>query len=335
MPRGSRVMPCVATLALAVALVAVETADATRLTLRDDQGRPIAFDVRGGPVSDVNAYAEMLRKMWHGDEIADVVVQIGPATGGGGYYDGRGRITIPSDGPVSNAQLIHHEYGHHVDRSHGRVGCSRPPCWNRERRGGPRWFSARGLAERERRGLLSGATWETTLAEVWAEDYAAFHGTFDFYFIGWQTRPNEAHRRAIAADLEAVGVTAGGGPETHDPTPVVGSPSPRAGRFLRRGAWLVARRSGRLDPGQSRSIRFGGPRRALVHRARFTGGTSSVSNELVCAGRRLTGARGRAGRAAVLKRRRLPRGLCRIVLTNRGPEPIGYRADTRISRKRR
>ncbi|HVM69721.1 MAG TPA: hypothetical protein VM204_07795, partial [Gaiellaceae bacterium] len=113
----------------AAALAAAPAALADVVTLRDEAGRAIAFDVRADG-ADVEWYADLLRNAAHGDEIEQVTVRIvshedlrricGPrAAGCYGGVRGAGRITVPVGRSRGLAHTLIHEYAHHLDRHRG------------------------------------------------------------------------------------------------------------------------------------------------------------------------------------------------------------------------
>jgi hypothetical protein len=193
-----------------VALLTLPTFAEARVVVRKDaEGRPISFDVRASNV-DVGWYVRNMRRALHGDEISGVTIQIVakrriPVLCGRGAEacykrtrDGS-RVVVPAGRTNHVATLIFHEYGHHVDVSYG--GVRGVPEMN----GTVGWWAARRMDGRLANGRVAigySLGWYRSVGEIFAEDYARLHTTFDWQ-IRWIGRPSLAVRRAIRADIAA------------------------------------------------------------------------------------------------------------------------------------
>jgi hypothetical protein len=207
---------------------------------KDDEGRTIRFDVKAGNV-DTEWYANLLRGATHGDEISSVTIRMvrsdrlvhncGPgARGCYSYSRGRGRIVVPVGRNADVAHTLLHEYARHIDRSSTHRGLPEPT-------GTRAWWAARKMRIRLNRGKVAFGYqrgWERSIGELFAEDYAQtqFATRYD---ISWLPRPNPSIVAALERDLGALPVS----PAQPDVEP------------------LVLRRSGRIDPGQQRTLPFG------------------------------------------------------------------------------
>lgn len=197
----------VAVLVVSLAALAITgVASAREVVLRDDEGRPIRFDVQAD--ADVEWYAGLLQRAAHGDEIERVTVRIVSwreiATQCASYAAGcykrqsgnRGTMVVPAGRSSDLAHTVVHEYGHHVDASRRHGGLDEP-------NGTPLWWKARGMA------FLVGAQsvrdryqvgWERSISEVFAEDYA-YTNLKGRFKISWLERPSTTVQQAILADL--------------------------------------------------------------------------------------------------------------------------------------
>ena len=260
-------------LALAAGLaLAVAPASGAVTIARDAQGRAIRIDVRA-PGAKASDYARILRNSIHGDEISDVTVivlpegSIGQACGsvhaGGcyGVFRGRARIQIPASSPGEAEAVLLHEYGHHIDRARSNGDIQEP-------NGTPRWWSARAMGARVRRGEVAPdyrRGWSHAIGEIFAEDYVQLQVKAP-YRIRWLPPPSAAVMRAMRLDLTG----RGGGPAPRLPAP------------------LITTRSGTLSSGDGERLPFGllGPGRKVGLVAHL-GGTSAdrARAEVVCNGR--------------------------------------------------
>ena len=188
------------------ALAITGVASAREVVLRDDDGRTIRFDVQAD--ADVQWYASLLRKAAHGDEIERITVRIVSwreiATRCASYAAGcythqrgnRGTMTVPAGRSSDIAHTVVHEYGHHVDASRRHGGLAEP-------NGTPLWWKARGMAYLVRQQSVRDryqVTWERSIAEVFAEDYA-YTNLQRAFKIRWLERPSNTVQQAILADL--------------------------------------------------------------------------------------------------------------------------------------
>ncbi|MGI9657416.1 MAG: hypothetical protein ACR2OD_00800, partial [Gaiellaceae bacterium] len=138
-----RVSAGLATLVGSIAALALAGPAAARIvTLEDNEGRSITLDVRADNV-DTEWYADLLRQATHGDEIGTATIRIVPAArlvqhcgpGASGCYGrsrGGGRIVVPAGRNADVAHTLLHEYGHHIDNSHGHRRLQEPngtPAW--------------------------------------------------------------------------------------------------------------------------------------------------------------------------------------------------------------
>jgi hypothetical protein len=144
-------------LLLVVALVAAAAAQAEIVVSRDNSGRSITFDVRSA-AADVEWYAGLLRSAAHGDEISAVTIRIVPpadvpeycGSGASACYGNRRRpvIVVPAGRDTRTAQIMLHEYGHHLDFAWPVPGLPEP-------NGTPFWWGAKGMAQLLRDGLVA------------------------------------------------------------------------------------------------------------------------------------------------------------------------------------
>ncbi len=195
--------------ASAALLLAVPAAAEARIVVKkDNEGRPITFDVRAAKV-DVNWYARTLRRALHGDEITHVKVRIVarnrvPALCGKGAEacykrNARGaRIIVPKGRGPGLAATLFHEYAHHLDLYYRVDGVGEP-------NGTASWWAARGMdghvaAGRAMIGYKLG--WKRAAGEVFAENYARLHVAFRWQ-IRWIGAPKAPVFQAIRADLAA------------------------------------------------------------------------------------------------------------------------------------
>ena len=301
------------------ALVLVGPAAAGRVTLEDNEGRPIAFDVRAEGV-DTQWYADLLRQATHGDEIRNVTIRIVPLNelvrhcgpGASGCY-GRnrrgGRIVVPAGRNAEVAHTLVHEYGHHIDRSHRHGGL-------REPNGTPAWYAARKMGIRVDRGKVGlgyARGWGRSIGEIFAEDYAQTQlGTR--YGISWLPPPDAQIRAALERDLGALPAK----PAQPDVEP------------------LVLKRSGKLGPRDRRALPFGllGPDRRVTYTVRVSGvnrvGTRARL-ELTCGGARVTKPVRRGSSVVRIDRRHLGPGRCHVKLVNTSPNTLSYTITLRLA----
>lgn len=208
------------------------TAGAQAVTVRDDAGRSIVFDVRATG-ADVAGYASILRRAVHGPEIQGLTVRVvspsrvaatcRDARATGCYSRGRGGavITIPARSASRVQATLLHEYGHHVDATVRT----------------PRWWSARRMAWRLRTGQVVmdySKGWSRSAGEVFAEDYVALH-VRGMSAIRWLPVPSAAVLRALRRDI--TGRSGGLPPSAPDPAtdPAVPVGGSAVSRTLRTG----------------------------------------------------------------------------------------------------
>ena len=292
-------------LAAVASLAFAGRATAAEVVLQDDQGREIHFDVRVEGV-DAEWYAALLRAAPHGDEIANVRVNVVTRTEmestcgreALGCYS-RNVMVVPSDQTEETAHTVVHEYGHHIDRS-------RPVSGVPEPNGTSEWWRARGMAQlvRQRSVERSYAKgWERSIAEIYAEDYAQLaRPNPDDYAIGWLGAPDATVLAALKADF-------GLGP----PPASVKPPALRP---------VTIKRNGSLAPTRSVVIEFEllGPGRRVVATASFTGAAEKRARarlEIRCGSRRVALKTITRGKTAItIDRRPLGPGTCRAALTS-------------------
>ena len=307
----------------AAALVAAAGARAEIVTSRDNEGRPITFDVLADGV-DVEWYAAILRGAVHGDEISRVTIRIVPPSairthcgpGAVACYGARGRVGlmhVPAGRSAGVAQTFLHEYGHHVDHAWpGLVGT--------EPNGTSAWWTARGMQSLYDRGLVAfdySLGWNRSVGEIFAEDYAYIHMPGG-YSISWLAPPDEALKTVLVTELTGGTVT----------------PTPPAAPQVRP---LVIDRRGTLRAGTRQVVPFGllGPGRRItftstVGRKHLAGTRARI--EIVCNGRSIGSAgfvRGRASRTLDLRRRGPGRCQARLVSTSRAA--LAYTLRLRVS----
>lgn len=265
-------------MAVVAALAAAVAARAEIVVSRDNQGRPITFDVRA-PETDVEWYAALLRAAAHGDEIATVTIRIVPpedvpslcgAVEAAACYGARGggaTIVVPAGRDDEVAHVVLHEYGHHLDQAWAVGGFGEP-------NGTPAWWAARGMEELLRSGRVAydySLGWSRGIGEVFAEDYAYIHLP-GRYRIPWLSPPDEALRTLLLAELA-------GSPPAQPVAPAARPP-------------LVLVRSGTLAPRAQRAVPFGllGPGRRVTVTANVAGAHRAGTRarlELRCDGRRV------------------------------------------------
>jgi len=303
-PPAQRLAALVA--ALVFALAAVAGADAAIVTARDDQGRPITFDVRD-PSADVSWFAALLRSAAHGDEISTVTIRIVrpedvPTVCGDEaaacYRRSRTQplIVVPSGTGSFVAATMLHEYAHHLDTARRVPGVP-------ELNGTPVWWSARnmeGLLQAGRVAFDYSLGWSRSIAEIFAEDYAYIHLGLN-YGIPWLSPPDDALEAALLAEL---------GAPSSSPPPSATTPGP-----------LVITRRGTLAARGRRDVPFGllGTGRRVTLTATVSHSTrrgTRARTQIICDGR-LVGTqpfvRGRAQRTLDIKNLGPARCVARIV----------------------
>ena len=296
---------------VAVALVATAAARAEIVTARDNEGRPITFDVLTQGV-DVEWYASILRSAIHGDEISRVTIRIvAPSAirtncgaGAVACYGARGRsgvMYVPAGRSDDVAQTFLHEYGHHID--HAWPGLVGP-----EPNGTAGWWTARGMQSLFDNGLVAfdyTRGWHRSVPEIFAEDYAYIHMPRG-YAIPWLAPPDEALKTVLVTEL------------TGGTVPTITPPAPA----LRP---LVVTRRGTLRAGTRQTVPFGllGPGRRITFTATVGGASRAGTRariDVVCNGRTIGTAalvRGRAARTVDLRRRGPGDCQARLVSTSR------------------
>lgn len=312
-------------------------AGARIVTAEDGQGRPITFDVQANGVN-VGEYTSVLRNAVHGNEIRTVTVRIVPrgriASSCGSSqavacYSGNaqgGTIVVRAAARAQFEHSLLHEYGHHVDAAIR--GGSR-----RELNGTPRWWRARSMGTRLRRGQVAydyERGWARSIGEIFAEDYVQVHVRGEFG-IPWLNPPSAAVRRAIRQDI----------------TGRASGPAPRPGSGEGQGGPTDPPTNSRsrtfrdrvdLAPGDARRIPFGllGPGRRINFTTNVASAqqTGRVSNQLFCQGRRITGGQGTDASPGRIKRTNLPPGSCHIVVTNLSEEPVSVGTTLTLTRPR-
>jgi hypothetical protein len=300
-------------LALAGSLGFAGQAAAAEVVLADNEGRTIRFDVRVEGV-DAEWYAAFLRAAPHGDEISTVTIQLvswdelRSICGGGaaGCY-ARSRMTVPAEQSDEAAHTLVHEYAHHLDRSTAVSG-------EREPNGTPHWWRARGMAELVRLGSVTrdySISWNRSIAEIFAEDYARLALGQTMHKITWLGEPDETVLAAIKADL-------GLGP----PPAVVRPPALKPVTLDRRGT---------LVPRARATLSFGllGPGRRVTATATLAG---RARLEIRCAGTRVALKTIPAGKARVtIDRRDLGPAECTATLTSTSTSRRAYTLAVRLS----
>ncbi len=271
-------------LLLVVAAMAVAaTARADVVVTRDDQGRPITFDVRA-PDVDVEWYAALLRPAGHGDEISNVTIRIVPPEKIGincgllaeacyGAPGGNAVIIVPAKQSEHTAHNLVHEYGHHVDRSWAVAGFVEP-------NGTPAWWAARKMEGLFRAGAVApdySLGWNRSIGEIFAEDYAWVYRPGE-YNIPWLSPPDEALRAVMLAEL--------GGTPTIPALPPAPTPSGEPSLQSPPDPVVVVRR-GKLAPRAQQTLPFRllGPGRHVTLTTSVTGAPQTGTRarvELVC-----------------------------------------------------
>ena len=319
--RGGRSRWGAAVVAGSVAAFALAGPAAARtVTLKDNEGRPITFDVRAKQV-DTKWYANLLRAATHGDEIANVTIRIVPRNqlvehcgpGAAGCYGrnrGGGRIVVPAGRNADVAHTLVHEYAHHIDRSHRHRGLPEP-------NGTPAWYPARKMGIRTDRGKVGldyRNGWDRSIGEIFAEDYAQTQlGTR--YGISWLAAPDATVRAALERDLGKLPAK----PAQPDVAP------------------LVIKRSDKLGPRDQRALPFGllGPDRRVTYTVRIGGAKLAGTRarlELTCGGKRFTKLVRRGSSVVRIDRRRLGSGQCQVTLINNtADKTLSYNIKLRLA----
>jgi hypothetical protein len=310
-------------LLLVVALFAAAAAQAEIVVSRDNAGRAITFDVRSA-AADVEWYAGLLRSAAHGDEISAVTIRIVPpadvpeycGSGASACYGNRRRpvIVVPAGRDTRTAQIMLHEYGHHLDFAWPVPGLPEP-------NGTPFWWGARGMAQLLRDGLVAfdySLGWSRSIGEIFAEDYAQVHIS-GRYGIPWLAPPDQALRSGLLAELAGSGAAAPVAPQPPAVRPVL---------VERRGT--LAARARRALPfqllGPGRRVTF----TAVVGRERRVGQRARI--EIVCNGARV-GRRAltRGRRSATLDLRRLGPARCDARLVSTTGARLDYTLRLRLA----
>jgi hypothetical protein len=316
-----------ALLAAVASLVLAGSAAAEIVTIPDDAGRPMTFDVREVGV-DAAWYADLLKKVAHGDEIRSVVIRIVSreelrqtcGRGASACYGGRRQPTIVvrarTDDDVAHSLV--HEYGHHIDATYPVAGVEEP-------NGTPGWWAARGMADYLTRGEVArdySLGWDRAIGEIFAEDYTQLHLQV-LHKIDWLGIPPTPVLDALKADL------------ANAPAAPVAPPAGAPGAPTRTP--VVVERAGRLAPGTTRVLPFRllGPDRRVTFTARVTGATGVGTRarlEVVCDGgrtftRALTGTRP----AATLDIRRFGPARCNAVLSSTSRAAQRYSVHLRLA----
>jgi hypothetical protein len=302
--------------ALAGGLLLTSVARAETVTVRDNAGRPISFDVRA-PDVDVEWYARVLRRAAHGNEIARVTFRIvepedlartcGSAAAGC-YRGGRSRavIVLPSNQSTETAHTLLHEYGHHIDATVAVAGV-------REPNGTPSWWTARDMQRWVAEGVAVrdySQGWSHAIGEIFAEDYAQLHIQYQ-YKIGWLSPPGAEIRTALKKDLE-------GAPATPSPPPPV--------ELVRRGV---------IAGGETRTLPFGllGPDRRVTFTVSLTSTTGAAVQaraELRCGSRSIVRSFGPTG-TVTIQQRGLGPAQCEVALVSKSVQPQRYTAKLRLA----
>lgn len=307
-------------LALLAGLAAAPAAGAGLVTKKDDEGRPIRFDVRA-PDVDVDWYADLLRRAAHDDEIGRVVIRILPSDEIVGVcgekasacYDrntlGGALIVVPAGMGSFVARTLIHEYAHHVDDSYDVPGMPEP-------NGMPAWWAARDMARLSAAGEVSrtyALGWDRSIGEVFAEDYTMLHLRTE-YEIPWLAPPDPAVLGALRRDVP-------GAPA--EPIDLKGSP-------------FVSVRSGTLGRSTPFTLPFTllGPGRRVTFTARVAGAQrKGVRARIVLrcnGGPTVTRAVTRGRTAVTLDRRGLGPATCTIALNGTGTAALKYTATLRL-----
>ncbi len=335
--------------ALTASAALATTAAAAEQIVNDSQGRPITFDVQAGGV-DVSAFAGILDRSLHGNEISDVVVRVIPenqiaAECGSGalacyQWSSRGGalITVPSLPASRVTSSLVHEYGHHIDATYAHLEN------NRGLDGTASWWSARGMAT-----LLSSRQaafdyslgWPRSVAEIFAEDYKILNAPETRHKITWLGGPSQPVLDAIRADL--TGATPppnpgeSGSGETKPPgTPPTGAPppggQPRGGkrarsRFRERGR--IAARKRKSIPFPVQSVR----RIRAVVRVTAGKGRRPLRAALRCNTKTVATKQVRRGNPTTLVAKRATPGQCTVRLTAKR-SPVKYSLSVKKIRRK-
>lgn len=188
----------------------------------DDAGRAITIDTTI-PGLDLGRVANVLNSVYHGNEIAELVVHVVSLSQVAGICgdpqaiacylptdpanSNAGQIWIPADDPDWVHSLVH-EYGHHIDNQLVNfahlsrwgigVGCDFSGDGSRE------WFFARDLEDDifdAGFGCDGSSDWEFQLAELYAEDFVALNG-----INAWQLpsarSPTSSQLEAMKSDID-------------------------------------------------------------------------------------------------------------------------------------
>jgi hypothetical protein len=304
-----------------VSLLLAGEAAARTVVVKDDQGRPITFDVRASSAK-LDFYSSLLRRAAHGNEISRLTIRIvtprevadtcGRHAGGCYRSENRqGLIVVPVGTGSQTAHTLLHEYAHHLDRWRGVAGVSEP-------NGTAHWWEARGMAALVDEGRVApdySLGWEHSIGEVFAEDYARLHLELP-YKIPWLSPPDDAVRAAVRSDVEGV-------PD------VSGVPPP-----------LVLVRNGVLKPERTQEVSFGllGPGRRVTFVTRIVStATPTARGRLLlrCGGRLVTKELGPTERSARIDEDELgPDTTCQAQFRNTSGTPLRYSITLRLTIER-
>jgi len=309
-----------AVLGLLGTLAVVGAASAEDVTVRDNEGRAIHFDVRAD--ADVAWYAGLLRRAAHGNEIERVTIRIvdwhdlrsqcsAAAAGCYSRRDGnRGLMIVPAGRSAGIAHTVVHEYGHHVDASRRHGGLDEP-------NGTPLWWKARGMAElvsfRSVRDRYQ-VGWDRSIGEVFAEDYA-YTNLHSGYKIAWLAPPSRVVQQAIRADLGLA------------PPPVLTSTRPVVKP-------VVITREGTLEPNDRVTVDFGllGPNRRVRLEGVLRGGAGTRGLVAVdCGSAFRTRALSGTAATASLELPRVGPAQCKASISNTGASAGRFRFTVRLA----
>ena len=300
------------------ALGFVGNAAAKVVTVQDDAGRDIVFNVRTGGVN-VEWYADLLRKATHGREISAVTFRIVRrdvlprfcGSGAAGCYQSRragAEIVIPAGQNADVAHTLLHEYGHHID--HARKHRALP-----EPNGSAAWWAARKMGIRLNRGKVAFGYqlgWSRSVGEIFAEDYAQTQLQTE-YDIPWLSPPDRVVRDALERDLGALPAQ----PVRPDSDP------------------LIIRRSGAINPGRRLTLPFEllGPDRRVIYTVTMQGKKQIGARarlQLTCGDVRLTRELRRGSATVRIDRGGLGPSLCQVSLTNTAGKSLFFNVKLRL-----
>ena len=314
-------------------------------TASDGAGNTIHFQV-DAPSATITDEVDALRRAPHGAEINNVIIRIvpdasvtvacGSAAAAGCYNWESGsipRITVPDLPAGEPADVLLHEYGHHVDASISNGSLPEP-------NGTRTWWTQRKMATLLSQGLVArdySLGWDKSIGEIFAEDYAQLTVAAP-YGIDWLGFPDTSILSALRQDIVDAGGSAGTGAAPGvDPVPPTANAgaAPASGVSRAPASQLSPRKRGTLSRRKSFRLPFttaGQTNRITVSvrgRGRMTSRT--LRAVLQCRGQRLAAKWVRPGRTTGLRARVAGTSRCVARVTNVRGGNAGYDIRVRVT----